>query len=307
MQARSNSVLYSDPVTDMMTGYIDHRIEGSSAGYQTDYPVFFRIYRGYGSNSGCNLYVPSSEMHQSYNDVRFVDDSGRILPYFIEKIGTNYADIAVKLYSIPTAGATIRVLWGAGNIASASTGSGVFPTLFDGFEGASLDASIWTNVGGCTVANSKVTVPKNCDFYTTTATYGYGYAFRCCGTYVIGNAPMGFTNGDNSQMVDFQSPTDASQMKFRTLLSGNNTYTDLGTGYAGADHIYDIGRVSGSAVATIDHTVVGTHTTNLPTGALYLMIWNASDGGSIVLDWVSIRKYTSPEPAHGWWGDLEEL
>jgi len=74
-------------------------------------------------------------MQSDFDDIRFVDDKGNILPYWIEnKVDSNYAEVWVKVPEIPAnSNKTIWLYYGNPSVTSASNGDKVFE-FFDDFE-----------------------------------------------------------------------------------------------------------------------------------------------------------------------------
>lgn len=297
---RLSRQLYSDPVTDYMTGSVDHRIEGSSAGVQTNYQVLFRVYRGYGSNTGNTLYIPPSELRSDYADIRFVDDKLRTLPHYIEIVGSNYADTLVNLLEIPTTGTTIRVLFGGGAIISGSNGAAAFPIFFDGFD--SFSSTIWPTSTNASASGGILTISNGSILGATQ--YPVNRKFRTYASLANNvNCNIGQSESTNYTLFQGNYPT-GSAINARSS-SGSETSANLGAsaGY----HVYEYVRKSTTAVLFyIDNVLKSTISTNVPTSAIKISC-SASSGATVSMDYVSILNYCDPEPSHGWWGSLEDL
>ena len=78
-----------------------------------------------------------------------------------------------------------------------------------------------------------------------------------------------------------------------TIIASDNNY-----------HEFEITWISGECKFYIDGTEKATHTTNVPNELL--KAWIESYNASQSSDWVLLRKYVDPEPAHGVWGFEEE-
>lgn len=308
--------LYSDPLTDYMTGYVDHLILGA-ASYQTDYQVLIRIYRGYVQNTGNAIYIPPSECRPDFSDIRFADTAGRLLPYWIETTGTDYADIWVKLYQIPTTGAVVRVLFGGGAIPSAPNSSTTFQ-FYDDFLGSALDATKWTNpthTGTVSVSSGVITlVTSNAsgEEIRSISTFGTNTAIRmsagmtknaASGTYSY----FGYHNG--TQYVDAQIISNTGVFLRNNNGSANNAAITCATDYS--LNLYDIARNGTTDTRYYENGAsAATNSSNVPTGALNLSFGAIPNSGTtegVKCDWILVRSYTYPEPSHGWWGPLEDL
>lgn len=316
MVARSRSILYSDPITDLMTGCIDHFIVGTSAGFQTDYPILIRVYRKYGSNTGNTVYIPGSELQSNYSDIRFVTDTGIICTYWIESSSSTYADIWVVIPFLPTTGTILKIVYGAGNIASASNSSATFPTLFDHFDGASVDATKWDTSGsGISVASSAVTISGAVgNVISKSAVNTYGYAHRFYGSlysYNVGNPVIGTADSLSFNTYILFDGYEASSSGYYSLShysAGSQDQNNIGTTAYTGNRVWEIQFISTtSRKFYVDNAQVGAeHTTSLSTSHKTLLRNGATDS-NIVIDWALIRKIANPEPTHGWWGLAEDL
>lgn len=309
----SSRPLYSDAVTDYMTGYVDHHIIGSADGAQTNYQVQIRVYRGYGSNTGSSVFISPSEIRSDFNDIRFVDGNGRILPCWIETTGTNYADFWVMLYSISTGGAIVRILYG-GNVPAVSNAPATFQ-LYDDFLGSALDTTLWTlTSGNLTIGSSLATLAYTGSvdgLLNSNTSFGYGYAA------IFGNTTLRRYNRAGNDYVNIHFGTTTG-LFFYGNYPNKNSYGadindgtwrafDIGAGYDGS-HRYEILRASNSSIWKIDGATVRTDTTYIPTGNLQIGAYCGADvTAGISIDWIAVRKYTLNEPVHGWWGIAEDL
>lgn len=281
-----------------MTGSVDHLILGA-ASYQTDYQVMIRVYRGYGVNSNNAVYIPSSECRHDFSDIRFADTAGRLLPYWIETTGTNYIDVWIKLYQIPTTGAVVRVLFGGGAITAGSSGTNTFQ-LFDDFVGSAIDTTLWDTSGTVTVSGgieSGTIISKS--------TFGSGYAARCRSAGTNTNAYL-LAWADQLNMANwdaYRRSTDLGKFAYEMYPPVGNT---VGTITADSNfHIFDIGKISTNSYFTMDGTYNGTIAA-CPNPATASKLMNYYTPGTS-WDWVLVRAYIYPEPTHGWWGLLEDL
>jgi hypothetical protein len=93
--------------------------------------------------------VTVGKMKSDCGDIRFTDtDGSTTINYWIES-GCNTAStkIWVKIPSIVSGNNTIYLYYDNSGASSTSNGPNTF-VLFDNFDGTSLDANIWNNVGG---------------------------------------------------------------------------------------------------------------------------------------------------------------
>lgn len=165
--------------------YIVHRSTG------TDYTTLHTI--GSSNDTEQHLYVGS--IQSDYDDIRFTDSSGTEIDYWLEEgYSSSAAGFWVEVPTInKTTGADIRMYYGNSAATSNSNGTNTF-SLFDTFEGSSLDPTKWESVGAVSVSNSVVTVGgtySTSSFNTLDAIYGYNYmsGMRFRTTYLHGAIP----------------------------------------------------------------------------------------------------------------------
>ncbi|WP_229390883.1 DUF2341 domain-containing protein [Methanosarcina sp. DH2] len=109
-------------------------ISPSADGTLTDYQVSFDI-------------AYELEMQSDFDDLRFIDENGLLLPYWIEeKTDSISAKVWVKVPEIDgTSGTTIKMYYGNSGVPSASNGNAVFD-FFDDFSGTSFNTSKWVSI-----------------------------------------------------------------------------------------------------------------------------------------------------------------
>ncbi|MFH1227319.1 MAG: DUF2341 domain-containing protein, partial [Planctomycetota bacterium] len=108
------------------------RITGAASAL-TNYPISFSVPYG-------------RDMNIDFNDLRFTASDGVTpLDYWIESTATSFAAVWIKVNSIAVAPAITTIYMYYGNLAAAaaSNGNNTF-TLFEDFNGASIDAVKWT-------------------------------------------------------------------------------------------------------------------------------------------------------------------
>jgi RHS repeat-associated protein len=115
----------------VFTNLKDIIISPSGDGTLTDYQMVFNV--GY-----------EQEMQSDFDDIRFTDENGDLLPYWIEaKNDSISAKVWVKVPEIDVInGATIKMYYGNPEIPSGENGGAVFD-FFDDFDGSSIDTSKW--------------------------------------------------------------------------------------------------------------------------------------------------------------------
>jgi len=94
--------------------------------------------------------IAAGKLNPDCSDLRFADAAGQLLSFWVEDSASGR--VWVRIPELATAPTTIFAYYGNPSAPSASDGGSTFE-IFDGFEGATLDSSKWTNYGSedCTV------------------------------------------------------------------------------------------------------------------------------------------------------------
>ena len=298
------------PWYDVAWGYRKSHVIGASAGAGTLYPIKITVYYGSGSDLGAAVYT-SSHCKTDFGDIRFTDDDGvTLLDYWMEsKTNSNNAVFWVEVAdSLESSAQTIYVYYSNAGVATTSNGNNTF-TFFDDFY--SVSSSLWTITGTPTVSSHVVTVFQSAggdaEIYSK-STFATGYALR---TKVNSQAAVGksgcigFGTSQRGYTWDLYGnyPTGS---KVNALKNGDGTGAiDMGND-GSTVHTYDLLRSTTQCQYLVDATSKGTQTAG-SSASLYLHIFvdDAANTGTILVDWVVIRKYIVSEPAHSTWGSEE--
>ena len=223
------------------------------------------------SNSGsaltdCQINVTVSyvsSMQSNFNDIRFTDVGGNILPYWIEsKTDSTSANVWIKVSSILASPSTTTIYLYYGNSGATSVSS-----YFDTFDVLGNGSS------GSLTVSSLNTVVNN---------YTYLTGNKNAGDNVIAvNSGTGFSNGDEILIIQMQnySGGTAGQYEFKKISSGGGTTSfTLDTPLKGS---YNSGTFN-STNATVTQIVrVPQYTTiTINSGAsIIASAWNGYNGG----------------------------
>ena len=287
-------------------------IANSSGSELTDFQVKVLI------NQDLSTDISDGKIQSDLDDLRFTDQNGKIIPYWIEDATTSSVDIWVKIPSIPTSGATIYIYYGNPTASSYSNGESTF-LFFDDFSGSALDTNKWEVVGTPitntvsggildfrTDAGAEYIKTRS---YTATSgiairtkqkdsnSYSYPGEFSFGIRGVAGGAAgkFAYTNAQYCLLVN-----DGSS---ETYTSGIATDDDW--------HVWDTTWLSNESKLFQDGTQKGnTLTSNLPTGSLPLEVGAIDGWGAVTtftnMDWILVRKTASTEPSAGSLGSEEK-
>lgn len=100
-------------------------VTNATAGLLTDYQVKLRIYSDYGVDSGNTIYT-NGLVENDFDDLRFTNNAGALLSYWIESISLPWADVWVRLDSVPVGTTDFWIYFGNPAAAAVSSGPGTF-------------------------------------------------------------------------------------------------------------------------------------------------------------------------------------
>jgi len=269
-----------------------------------------------------------------FSDVRFTEDDGETeLDYWIEeKVDDDYAIFWVEVSDDLSGGdVTIYIYYGNAGAtypfgADQAEMNATFP-FADQFYGVALDGAKWditdgngtvTLAGGeCTIAiTSGASRHQYCQGKTA---FGQGYSLMsrskmdaCLACrWVHAGAWQSIPLGGEYIHVSRESTTYC--WSFRSGHLGGGTRINRSADSPAADTYYKFQHIR-QDIARIrffrDDAEKPSITTDVATGDLkpFFGVINGSPdypSSYLTLDWVAVRKYVNPEPAHGAWGNEE--
>ncbi|MGH8436113.1 MAG: DUF2341 domain-containing protein [Pseudomonas sp.] len=321
------------------------RFTAGGSGLGTGYPVLIRV-----AENGAPINIAAAAYSMSDarvttkvfpltkngdSDIKFTDTSGNELDFWLElvtgSIGDRIAFYWVKLPGDLDAGPVdIYMNYGAGvRPTKTSSGATVFPTLFDDFDGGTLDAAKWANPNGfSTVANSIMNTNSagSPQWFNSVATYAAGlellaavtsFTFASGGSSAI-TGQFGFVSGPGSgaamnSVAALETPNPNTQVTGSSKLainaeaaaSTNGQFTPgMVLGNSGSYSLTTTGRLAlgrasdGSAALRINGQVVATRT-GAGTAAAYVSLhrnMTTPVNSNTSYDWVALRKYIPSGP-----------
>jgi len=305
-------------------GYRKSHVINYASGAGTLYQVKITCYYGSGTDSGGSVYL-NSHSRTDFGDVRFTDNDGTtLLDCWMENYtASNNAVFWVEVADdLSTVDATIYVYYGKSDATTTSNGDNTF-RLFDHFDDGSLNTAKWDAGGVGTIAESGTVLTitsgntvNDHKYVTSDLIYATGVAVEVFSktTYTAqGSAWEGMakTKGAESN-VDFTLAFyyHASYTPF-LYNSGNGSNYDFFQTALAKDTSYR--RSSCKRSGTTDKLIIegaAERTGLYPTSVnryVTMDCYTLVDGApaQILIDWVAVRKYVDPEPAHGAWGSEE--
>jgi hypothetical protein len=268
-------------------------ISNNSTSSLTDYQILITL--------DTQSLISAGKMRNDCGDIRFTDSDGTtLLNYWLESgCNTNNTKIWVKVPSIPANSTkTIYVYYGNPNITSLSNGDNTFD-FFDDFLGTSLDTNKWGSSGSVTVSSGIVNLDRagidvrlfslnriyTSKPFITEVKYQHPSVYRnrlYIATSQNGWSPTGYDYGIFDPSIYWNGFTGVS--------INSNTWYIIRWEDTSNNYIWRILDMNGNEIISRAH---GSAIAN--TGYLSFA-GTESDGSDFKLDWVRVRKYTSPEP-----------
>jgi len=305
--------------------YRKSHVINSSAGTGTNYQVKIRVNYGSGIDNGENVYL-GSKCKTDFGDIRFTDDDETTpLDFWIrEQVDRDYAIFWVEVTDdLGTASRTIYIYYGKNDVTTTSNGDSTF-TFFDDFSG---DLSKWE------LQSSSGVYPQIESSYLRC---GEGRMSDPYGWTCLGSQPTYTAFQNNAIEFRYRVASNAiCEVSFRGNYVNNTGYKARSDqrdneGQSFLKPPYRVGvwgfiTSRDGDLPSIDVWYRGTITAYGSTFSLYrddILKRIATDidysgPGQISLqnhygsytdyDWVAVRKFTDPEPAHGNWGSEDSL
>ena len=239
-------------------------------------------------------------------DIRFADENGKELTHWIEEwdYSSNKAIIWVKVPRIPANGETrLLMYYNNPSAIEVNNGEATF-NFFDDFDGTEIDESKWhINYGKPSVSDSVLSLNGDCIVSEKVEAFGYDYIFESFSKVSdTGNLPRSLLRSTNDYNIldandrfEFGSWENTDEMLLVTLndeIFHSNTNNER---FPTSFEVLGMTRSSEKIETFRQYDPKITVTKNIPNDQLYLQLY--SWGGEIhYIDWVRVRKYTSPEP-----------
>ncbi|MGD0353864.1 MAG: DUF2341 domain-containing protein [Dehalococcoidia bacterium] len=294
-------------------------IAGSALGILSNYQVKLIVNKGTGTDSAGNVYL-NNHCRDDFGDIRFTGADGvTLLDYWVESSVPGVSAVVwVELDAIPARPgiASFYCYYGNSGAATASNIQNTF-VFGDDFNDTTLDtAGRWTvtsSSGSYSESGGTLTVTGGKEVIRSKATYDNQYALHA-------RVRLDQVVGSNYRIVGFND-TYPDYNKYYTsafcYYPGDTSFTAItGDGTSGSTqtlpvnvdtnfHMTECRRYSSEGVNYSQLIIDGKPELNgiYPTDKSRSLTITAEAGSnSIILDWLFLRKFVSPEPAWGAWG-----
>jgi hypothetical protein len=235
-------------------------------------------------------------MNTDGSDIRFTDQFGNPLPYWIESFEDNVFTIWI-LFS--TDNNYLYYHYGNPDAVSESSGSDVFD-FFDDFS--AVDTNKWTYSGATHYSYSNSTIQLNGtgnpSYILSKSTFENNSIIECKAYHPTPNSGFagmyGAANNFSVWRFDGDAATNEMQMTYNP--SGSQYLVDTRHRIANQYTIYGI-ELSGTVNKFyINGYLRDTMSSYCPTYPLYIYLSSSYNEGTVVYDWVRIRYHLSTEP-----------
>ena len=289
--------------------YRKSHVINAASGAGTNYQVKITVHYGAGTDSGADVYL-NSHGRTDFGDVRFTGSDGvtQLSCWMEAYTSGDKATFWVKVTDdLSSTARTIYLYYGNSVVTTTSNGDNTF-LFFDDFPGSSLDTTTkWTITYGTPLVENGYVKFQGVERIRSKSTFGTNTSLRIRHKIITSGSDIvwGMDSATPQQSIWFRDAPAVSEDVTRTYVTAweiiNVPAYDL------TERIYDILRNSSTNVIFIkDGSTIATHTVRVPSESLYIV--NSSDSSDEAWwDWCFIRKFISPEPAHGSWGSEDVL
>ena len=305
----------------------------------TNYQVKIVAHYGTGTDNGSDVYL-NSHARSDFGDVRFTaSDQTTLLDYWMEsKTDNDNAVFWVEVSDNLSAGnVTIYIYYGNATATTTSNGDNTF-LFFDDFLGTSLDTNKWIEdvygTGNVTVGSGLLTITETGGgtanvrtIHSKTFTVGTNIAAHTrVREEVVYDSSYGITSPMVGEIDIFPFHTTTQNAQFMLSTAGtsriikhqskfNGTWGTEDTIYSTTPTLNTWYRCKWLKKSTSQswfwmtdaESVLGSliGNTDPPQGATSYYLTVGARGMKSSWDWIFVRKYVDPEPAHGSWGSEE--
>ena len=285
-------------------------VRGSPSGTQFNYPVKLILFNKTGTDTPAGIFLGKGTVSPAWNDIRFSKESGEVFfPYWIESTNETSATVWVNVPAIPPEGVDVVIRYGNLNAPDMQDGFTTF-TLFDSFDGASLNTDRWTATRGVAVSDSIVSITASSDtsyYISSAARFETGYRIVAR----IRPHDFGGTKTTEFFYASFNDDTMQDTAYFSHIYGqySGKYYNDNGGGAVGS------GSTGSKITGIVPYTWNRHEAVKQKTG----ITWTVNSGipyifpsdyysgpgsirfatyraGTIDVDWVFVGKYVNPEP-----------
>jgi len=322
--------------------YRKSHVINPASGAGTNYQIKVTVHYGAGSDSGEDVYL-DGKCRTDFGDVRFTDDDGVTLDYWMEeKVDSDYAIFWVEVADdLSTTAQTIYIYYGKSDATTTSNGTNTFPDLFDDFEDGVIDTNIWTKAvdnatyadvyetGGHLVLHKKAISSspwRDARVYTAAKSVNKALRYRYMRNIISGGGEntrsiMGFSNHHVPASItegvywyngQWSGYNYGNRIVYRAENDDNLLSASYDTDAPDEEWMVLESRWATDKAQHLKNDANRLTTTDamyIPDISLpvYFSVGCGADNKEVKhhIDWVFIRKYVDPEPSHGVWGSEE--
>ena len=289
-------------------------VDESDDGAMTDYQMAITVNRGAGVDAGNTVYV-NGKCEADYDDIRFTNDSGTLLDYWIESYDANTAKIWVELDSVAADDTYFWMYYGNAAAAAYSDGDDTW-IFYDGFNGIAIDEDKWTVAisTGLSFSGTEMLMTN------VAGAYPYIYSDDLWPKSLRHGARVKFsaTNLANNHFLSLKNvATTHYSLNYSKATANNLTTSQCGGGAATTNyqpytdvtayHVYMQTWQTDEILLYQDTTLKYTRTLTIPTEDMYILCRGGSTvGGIMTMDWVYIGNWTDDDLVVDTWGSEEQ-
>lgn len=250
-----------------------------------------------GTNTITNIFC-NSHCNSNLSDLRVTVNDTTPIAFWVQPnpISTN----TFRVWINKTAAGAINVYYGNSGAISNSSGINTFP-LFDDFNGASINTSMWTQ-SGATVSGGIATVTSAASEYLQSVqTFGQGYEWVSNATLVRYKSgtdesewAWGFHGGTQYNVVTSGLNAPLTSYQALTKNTGSQNWVNLGNLSTDKYNVWSIIKNgSTNIIYTLNDTVITSTASGVSTMAMPVKYENDASraGHNTLVDWVFVTTF----------------
>ncbi len=252
--------------------------------------------------------VSSGKVQADFDDLRFTDQNGNLLPYWIEDSTSSSLNVWAKLPSIPTSSAIVYMYYGNPSASSYQNGNDTFE-FFDDFNDNSINNNLWLveDQAGALTTTETEGVLRRSGTVTQTNKWSYLSSKLQFDNYRVVDSKIRVNSHSSNEGI-MTIGSDYSFIRSVTANDWNHEYYSGSWYFIGDSTISTGGNfinvsiiINSTGISIYEESVnKGSRSVSIPTGKSEIIFharqYTAGNSLSIDIDDVRVRKYASIQP-----------
>lgn len=284
-----------------------------SMGAQTNYPIKINLTNSTGNSgyiNGETVIFTNGTTRPDFYDINLTDTIDTPLPFWLENntctaIGCSLWVRTPTIAIDNTSGLKIGYGYSSQSV-STMDGLNTF-SLWDDFNGASINATKWGNSGTSTQSNGRVIATGNGGYIVSLSQYGYNHTLMSYGNLSVASTYLGIhewvsvlsgVSSNNNGILSNYPSSGSKTYTYNTIDAGvSNTASEfVGVSSTNVYHRYESQRNATATSYKVDNSNWIIQTTRLISGNANVSVYSLSASNYCDAYWVAVRKSLLVEP-----------